>query len=92
MLVSIQVIENFVMNIQDNQGYTLYQSSVHFPTTTSYIHNAHLHTQLRSWKLNSKNTENKASVLPIPNELENNVLSSNIVVLDELFGKKKVEI
>lgn len=88
MFVSIQVIENFVMNIQDNQDYTNYKCNAHVPTTTSYFHNAHLHTQLRSRKLSSKSTENKASVLPIPTELEDNVLSSNMVVLDELFGKK----
>lgn len=86
MFVSLQVIENFVIGIQDSQDYTIYQSNVHFTTTTSYIHNTH--TQLRSWKLNSKNTENKPSVLPIPTEVEDNVLSSNMVVLDELFGKK----
>lgn len=88
MFVSTQVIENFVMNIQDNQDYTNYKCNAHIPATTSYFHKVHLHTQSRSRKLNSKNTENKASVLPIPTEVEDNVLSSNMVIPDELFGKK----
>lgn len=55
MLVSIQVNENSVINIQDNQDYIIYQSNVHFLTTTSYIHQSTLTHIVKTMKVKFKN-------------------------------------